>query len=338
LAKILDTNYDEAYVEGKTKFSARDNNDQAQKNVTIIKKIDLGKEFNVYVRNVSSTSKAYALELVPRTSNDEKIFSCASVEMKMTPTVYDAWKRGGLKSRDIEVVSSNSDNGLNRVKFLNSQSRLESVNLNGNEFDVVSLKFRFLTFSSTSNKYTLDLIQRDEDGNVIGGETFEVESPTLTLQPGIINSTSMDGGQVLLSASVGQNSTYEWTGENGESLGESQNIIVTPSSKQHDYTVYATKEDGDVVADSVSIDSDYGIKTVDVIRENGTIVVTLCNKAPENAVMSLVSVSDGTSKYMGKISSGDNMIMIDSSAFQCGMYVVLYMVNGDIVDETTISI
>jgi hypothetical protein len=54
--------------------------------------------------------------------------------------------------------------------------------------------------------------------------------------------------------------------------------------------------------------------------------------------MSLVSVSDGTSKYMGKISSGDNMIMIDSSAFQCGMYVVLYMVNGDIVDETTISI
>ena len=101
LGKISDTPYDDGYIDGVTYFDLRWSNDQAQKNVTIIRKKDVNKGFNVYVRNLLSTQTAYTLELIPQSDADAMIYSMAKVEMTMSPKVYAAWEQGGSSLKDL---------------------------------------------------------------------------------------------------------------------------------------------------------------------------------------------------------------------------------------------
>ena len=117
------------------------------------------------MRNVSSSDKAYTLELIPKTDADAKLYTKAKVEMIMSPKIYDAWERGGLKSQNIELVSpqSNAPN-LRKVKFASPQSKIQNILLKGDEFDIVQLKFDFNKYTFDSTTYTYDLVQKDEKG------------------------------------------------------------------------------------------------------------------------------------------------------------------------------
>ena len=57
-------------------------NDQAQRNITIIRKKDTTKGFNVYVRNTSNISSPYTLELVPQTASDALLFQKQKLKWK----------------------------------------------------------------------------------------------------------------------------------------------------------------------------------------------------------------------------------------------------------------
>ena len=93
-----------------------------------------------------------------------------------------AWEKGGFQYEDVELPSSSSNNtNLREVRLLSPQSKIKSITLKGDEFDVVTLKFDFNKYSATSKTYSFDLVQKDEDGNIVGGETFIVESRKITV-------------------------------------------------------------------------------------------------------------------------------------------------------------
>ena len=341
LAKIMDTPYDNGYVEGRTYFDLRGSNDQAQKNVTIIRKEDAEKAFNVYVRNVSTLNKAYTLELVPQTEADATLYEKAKVEISMSPKIYDAWERGGLKFQDIEFISTQSEAGnLRKVKLVSPQSKLQNISLRGDEFDVVQLKFDFNKYTFNSTTYTYDLIQKDEAGNIIGGETFIVESPKLTLKPidgPIITPIPIKDG--LIQLKVNNSSEFnglKWIDSKGATLGNKEAINVSPRINGNDYTVIAMTNDGEVVTQSISLENLYGIKSVSTTNDN--IVVNLKETAPENAAIVIKAISDGTIKGSSQIPAKANMATLDGSNLSQGIYVICYTVNSAVVDQQKVRI
>ncbi|MDE6338674.1 MAG: hypothetical protein K2K97_02665, partial [Muribaculaceae bacterium] len=174
LAKIMDTRMDPWFTTGTFLYNTEGSNNDAQKNVSIILKEELSSGTKVFVRNIYNDTRKYTLELYPRTSSDDAIFSHANVMMEMSQPIYNAWVKGGSKSNGITRAPAVSPR---TVQFLSKDSKLEAISLSGNEFDKVDLKFNFKSANNTQGKYTLDLIQRDENGKIIGGETFIVESP-----------------------------------------------------------------------------------------------------------------------------------------------------------------
>lgn len=341
LAKIMDTPYDNGYVEGRTYFDLRGSNDQAQKNVTIIRKEDAEKAFNVYVRNVSTLNKAYTLELVPQTEADATLYEKAKVEISMSPKIYDAWERGGLKFQDIEFISTQSEAGnLRKVKLVSPQSKLQNISLRGDEFDVVQLKFDFNKYTFNSTTYTYDLIQKDEAGNIIGGETFIVESPKLTLKPidgPIITPIPIKDG--LIQLKVNNSSEFnglKWIDSKGATLGNKEAINVSPRINGNDYTVIAMTNDGEVATQSISLENLYGIKSVSTTNDN--IVVNLKETAPENAAIVIKAISDGTIKGSSQIPAKANMATLDGSNLSQGIYVICYTVNSAVVDQQKVRI
>lgn len=341
LAKIMDKPFDDGYVEGRTYFDQQGSNDQAQKNVTLICKKDIDKAFYVYVRNVSSTDKAYTLELIPSTDADAKLYSRAKVDMIMSPKIYEAWERGGFKSQDIELVSTQPNaTNLHTVKFVSPQSKIQNVSLKGNEFDVVQLKFDFNKYAFNSSTYTFDLVQKDEKGNIVGGETFVVESPVLTLKPidgPVIIPTPIEDGRIRLK--VNNSSDFislKWIDGKGETLGNKEVINVSPGINGNDYTVIAMTNDGEIVTQSVSLDNQYGIHSVSTANDN--LVVKLKEPAPNKAAIVVKTITDGTTKASCQIPTGANVAFLDGSNMSQGVYVVCYVVNSLVVDRQKVRI
>lgn len=338
LAKIMDTPYDDGYKDGVTYVDLGGRNDHAQKNVTLISKNDVAKGVKVFVRNVLPTVKDYSLEFVPQKQADADLYTKATVELEMTPKIYAAWQRGGCKSQDVEICSGNSNGG--KVKFLSTKSQLQSVKLNESEFDIVTIKFNFTSYPNKATTYTYDLIQKDENGEIIGGETFIVEAPvhyTLEPNPPIII-TPITGGQFELVANQPGSESYEWFNSRGESLGQTESITVIPRLDDNSYSVVAKNEEGDVTTQSVSLESDYGIKSVSISGGIHSIVVDLQAEAPDNAVIAVTSVLDGSTKLTSEVQAGVKTISLNSGDLSQGIYAIIYKVDGNIIDQEKVTI
>lgn len=336
-AKIMDVQYDDGYVDGKTYFDKRGSNDQVQKNVSVIRKKDNLIATNVYVRNFDSSQKSYTLELIPQTASDALLFSKAKVEMNMGPKVYSAWERGGFLSQDVELPQANSNGAaLRTVKFLSPQSKLQAVKLNGNEFDKVKLKFAFNEYSSQSITYNFDLIQKDENGNIVGGETFIVESPTFSNTPLNIKSAPQEDGKVQLEVTSPEYKTFKWQNENGETIGNSETVTVTPKINGNKYKVVAVTEDGEAATESVSLETENGIKSVSTAPNS--IVVDLKSSAPINASISVMSVLESCTKLTYDIPEGAASASLNSASLTKGIYTICYIVDDEIIDKKKISI
>lgn len=81
-----------------------------------------------------------------------------------------------------------------------------------------------------SSFYTFDLIQKDDEGNIIGGETFVVESPIL-LGPVVITPVPTPDGSVELNTDSAQvYKSVKWMDGRGENLGEKSSVVVNPKA------------------------------------------------------------------------------------------------------------
>ena len=336
LAKIMDQSHDDGYDPTKIYFPVLGSNDIAQKNVTIILKEDLSKGIDVLVRNVSSTAKTYTLELVPETTLDNKLYSMAKVKMEMSQKIYDAWERGGLVSQGLEIPA-NQPNGVNRVvKFVSPQSQVQKIQMKADEFDKVHVKFDFFKADSRSMFYTFDLIQKDENGNIVGGETFVVESPTL-LGPVGIEPVPILGGSTELKTDTVTYKSFKWMDGNGETLSEEKTVVVNPKATGNEYTVMAATEEGDVATGYINLEDINGIKSV-AVPNTKSLEVTLKTSAPAQATVVVTSAIDGTSKVSCPVPEGADSVTLDVSSLASGVYVVSYSVNSELVDQKKVKI
>lgn len=339
LAKILDYPADEAYIEGVTNYELGMSNDLAQKNVIIIKRSNILNPVNVYVRNTSKNLKSYTLELKPQTAKDAELFTKAKVQLEMSSVIYDAWERGGLQYNNLELPSSNANGvGLRTVKFISPESRLKSITLRGEEFDIVKVKCNFNDYISLNDTYTLDLIQRDENGVIVGGETFIIEAPLTGLIPLTIESSPTEDNQQLLEVNSDDFKSFEWSNSNGETISNSKSVTVMPTYGSSEFKVTGVTENGEVATCNITLDVVNGIKSATPMPQNKQILVELQSYAPKNASVSVNSVLNGSILKNVDVERGVKSFTIDALDLEKGMYVINYIVNTELIDNKKVNI
>lgn len=340
MAKIMDTPYDDGFENGITYFDVINSNDQAQRNVTLIYNTGLNQSYYVYVRNVSSTDQSYSLEFVPQNQSDKLFYNKGYAEMELSPKVYTAWERGGCKSQSIKTLSYNPANGNRIVRLTAPESKLLSVNLLAEEFDVVKMKFKFNNIT-TGEKYTFNLIQRDSNGKLIGGETFVVESPVYTAEldsSHVVVINPLNNNSYELGIKEADNKYVRWLDEKSEEIACSESIVVTPSKNNSAYTAISIDEEGRSSIGSVSLTSLIGIKSVSAPVSSGNIYIELQNEAPDNSLIQITSVVDGLVKKTEILNAGLREHIIDSGSLEKGVYTLTYLVNDEIIDAKKIKV
>lgn len=333
LAQILDTHlHPNPSDYSKLSYDIRKSNDDAQKNVSIIAESDLSKGVNVYVRNVDTSARKYSLELVPRTPNDEAIYSMANIEMKMSRPIFDAWESGGSQGVNINRAPAISPT---TVEFTSKDSRLEAVSMVGRQFDKVGLKFNFRQPSFYQHCYTLDLIQRNEDGEIIGGETFVVKTPDVTMQTANIVSAPQEDGNTELSVEADFGESVRWEDGNGSTIGEGDTVAVPSYSKSgnNTYHVYVLSEDGKLSTGAIDLGVETGIEKVSTDDQGANLSVSLRGNALENSSIVVSSVASGDVVLSRSLDNGESLVSLDVSTLSQGVYAVTYTYKGTTVDS-----
>lgn len=185
--------------------------------------------------------------------------------------------------------------------------------------------------------YTFDLIQKDKNGNIIGGQTFKVESPT-ELGPVEITPVPIVGGQYQLETDTTREyKTFKWLDGNGETLSEQNSVRVNPKATGNKYVLLAANEEGDVATGSINLEGNDGIKAVATPTAK-SLEVTLKRPAPTGAMVTVTWVIDGGSKVTSGMPEGAEAITLDVSGLSNGVYVVSYSINSEKIDQKKVNI
>ncbi len=335
LARIMDTPFDDYKdVDVNDGYNILSDNDLAQKNVSIIYKEDLQKNINVYVKNLSANSRCYSLEFIPQASFDEKLYEKAIIEMTMSPTLYQGWSNGGSQSNNVARVAGKPST----VRFISKESRLSNIDLDAREVGKVSMKINFRAISSNDEKYTFDLIQRDENDSIIGGETFIIQSPTLSTAPVQIISTTSNEGNTILSVENNNDefSSFTWIDETGNIIDQSATLVASPQMHENEYKVIAFTPEGEASLGSIVLNKSQGIETL-IVNQNG-IQIKFNQAAPNNAMITISDILNGTNIYTEVVDCGAQEIVIPTSSLSKGSYSVSYSINDEVIDSKKFTI
>ena len=336
LAKILDTHLEPWYT-GAFNYNCKSSNKDAQKNVSIINKNDMSEFTDVFIRNIYNKEHNYTLELIPRTPLDEAIYKFAKIEMKMSTPIYNSWQNGGFGSTEINRPASGDPK---IVQFKSKNSRIEGLAMANKEFDKVGLRFSLYNYPLTGGEYTLDLIQKNESGTIIGGETFVLTIPKVTgvIPPVIgIDPIIKPNGQVqLITDSNSDTSSIRWENCDGITIGEGPSIIVNPTYKTNNtYYVYALTEEGLSSAD-ITLEPEMGFDNIEVI--NNMLTLTLLNEAEKEDRIIITFLTTGNIVAIKEFQNCEKEMRIEVSSFESGIYTVSYIKDGMTVDSTKIVI
>ena len=331
---LLGQIYDDGNPELKGEYPAvRWSNDIAQKNVSVISKENLPKGTNVFVRNIYKGNHKYSLEIQPRKLEDKLLLSKARLKMEMTSPIYEAWKRGGCKARSIAYTPTITPQ---KIEFNSWDSRLEDICMNGSDFEKVKINIDFKTPAKYSGEsYTFDLIQKDEQGNIVGGETFVVEAPTLSHKPIDIVPIEIGRGQYELSADwQGMDYSANWTNRSGENIGEGNKVRVIPTSKNNEFSVTIHSSQGEMAHGSIVLECKTGLKSITPTLVNDFIDVELQNPVDsKDAMLQVSGLAQGTILLTKNIPIGAKKMQLNTSSLSSGIYVLTYSVDGQIVDS-----
>ena len=339
LANIRDISYPDYTIdESNPYFNVKGENGIAQKNVTIIKRTDATKDANVYVRNANSGIYNYSLELVPQAETDVELFDLATVNITLSTPIYNAWVRGGSVSED---VRQNTVSMPNKLELLSPQSRIKNLKLNSNEFETVTMSFEFHTGVLGLKSYTFDLIQRDESGNIVGGETFVVEVPLKKVDfPIVINSIDLENGDVELQTNLEETvQTIKWFDAEGAEIGKTSSVVVTPTSQSNDYSVTVYTNSGEIATESITLNPTGGIKSVSPTSSVSDYINVefYRENTSSNSCILVSSATQNISLLNIPVAVGLCNITINTSTLAPGLYVLSYIVDGLLVDSKKFS-
>ncbi len=339
LARIMDTPEDDGYEEDKNYFYLKDSNDMAALNLNIIKEDEIDQSFSVYMRNVKDESAVYSLELAQLSSEEAFAYGNANIQVDMAPAIYEAWTDGGCAANGVStptVFSRSRSNDQNTVEFEAPDSKLENITMAANEFDVVKLKFNFDRYPTEEKAYTFDLIQKDDNGTIIGGERFVVTPPTQADYEVEIESDTDENGSVMLTAKGVGFQKYKWSDSRNKTIGNAETVTVTPTANDNTFKVAALTEDGRIATKSISLESPVGIKTVNVADDE--ITVELKSPAPENAKIIVQSLTSDAISASNRIIPGLNSVTVSTTKLHAGPHAVTFVIDNEVVDSIKVNV
>lgn len=343
LARIVATNDPMAFPEtGDLNANVRNNNNIAWKNVTVVdilpnNKVNPGGV--VAVGNPFDQPKKFLLELeAPNLEEGNPIFKEAEVSITMDDRLYQAWEKGGRETKLLDL-----DLKRKRLIVKGNNAILGNILINANELATLRLDFNFLTEELTDKAtYTYYVIQKDaETGEIIGGETYTINKNPRDLfeaDAGGDKEVHLNQSITINAKDINEPAIYNWYDSKGNLIYQGKDLqIASAVAEKYKLEVIST---ADGFKDYTEVEVKLKPSTLESIAPNpasNNVLVSYKLNGASSAYLMVIGYygSNGTSNnYILDVNS--SKINLNVSNYPNGLYTVALVVNGKIVDATTL--
>lgn len=284
-----------------------------------------------------STTGKYSLELRERQPafspiTQPRLFSVATVDVSLSQPIYEAWERGG--SKVIGARPSSSTQKYHTFTFFSNSDMLQDISLEEREFEKIKVKVNFKSsYNPTGfNSYTFDLIQRDENGNIIGGEAFILREAPIALPPIEIVQESIGSETKLTAVLPDSNYTCEWYNHNGMEIGNGHSVNVTPTPHSTTYSVVAFSNSGEKGKGSITLTPETGIRSTYPPLVESTLGVELYSPLSTESELIITPVESLSAPITHLISADTAKTEVAVETLSPGLYAVTLVVGKKTID------
>src|SRR5690606_19906556 len=266
------------------------------------------------------------------------IFEEAEVTVTLDERLLQRWIDAGSPLTNMEQISEDT------FLITGDNASLGSLHFEPNQIDLLTLKFNFLTSEITEkDRYTYYVIQKDLDGTVVGGETYdirkEVDRDLFYAEIDGDAEVNKNDNVLLIAESINEPATYNWYDIDGNLLHEGIDFTTSVAmGKNYKLEVIAL---ADGYKDYSEVELTLKPNAIEVIYPNpASDVLTVDYKINEgnSAYLSITGV------YMSNVSNNyildidQEQITIDVSSYPLGAYVITLVTDGNISDSENLII
>ncbi len=153
----------------------------------------------------------------------------------------------------------------------------------------------------------------------------------------VISRTVEDGQVRLMASNIDEAVRYEWYDENGNKIGDGEDILLTPDRKNGEYRLKVCAEsDGAVSYAAITVDPKQGIESISPVPFKEKITVKLLSPAENNTFISITPANTVGKAERYRVKTGETEVTINVSNHSRGSYIVSLMNDGTTIDSKQI--
>lgn len=347
LARVVATNDPMAVIEGPSvPNNTINNNNIVWKNVTMVDSnsinnispggivgvgspfnIDAGEETNVFLEFNSD-------------ENYPSVHEVAEVYAVMSENLFAVWEQGGFSGEGIDII----DEEEGRIRILTDGARIENLVFEASEWGTMMMEFNMLVDEyEGEDEFKYYVSQVAESGDFSGGELYHLrmgeDLRVYDAEALASNQTISRTDTATLSAvSIGEPAIYQWYNSVGKLIDTGQIIKITPKKSDKYKLRTVAKSDGFVDYDSVNVDVVFNaIKNIAPNPASNQVAITYDAKNAKTAELR-IQAAFGSFHYNYSVDINKNSILINISNYQTGIYSVMLIHDGLIVDTKQLSV
>lgn len=292
-------------------------------------------ELPLYVRNVYDDAREYSIEIVP-VENEEDNFSNIETTIRLSDPLFSAWEKGGSQSTKAVAYKSLPE----KFYLRGTEGKIENIKLERGQREKIYCMSNIIANKNITEEkiYRYNIVQRDKHtGDVVGGERIEIlVKPRQAIIP-VIN-RKVENGQVRLMASnINEAVRYEWYDENGNKIGEEEEILLTPDRKNREYKLKVCAESDGVVSYAViMVDSQLGIESISPVPFKEEINIKLSCPADNNTFICITPVNTVGQTERHQVKPGESEASVYVFNHSKGNYIVSLVKDDTVLDSKQI--
>lgn len=223
-------------------------------------------------------------------------------------------------------------------------ARIENLEFESEQWGTMMMEFNMIVDEyEGENEFKYYVTQTLESGEFSGGELYHLKmgEDWRMYDADAFTSTqtiSKTDTATLSAASIGEPAVYQWYNSAGKLIDTGQVIKFTPQNSDKYMLRTVAKSDGFVDYDSVSVDVVHNaIQNIAPNPASGQVTIVYDAKNANTAEIR-IQAAFGSYHYNYSINTNNNSIIIDVSNYQIGVYSVMLIHDGVIVDTEQLSV
>src|SRR5690606_2940636 len=342
LARIVTPNDPMTYPETNLlRPNVEKNNNIAWKNLTVVdlNPNTVGRPIGgvILVGNPLNHSERFDLRLSTlKSEKGNNLFNEAEVNLYLDDAVMEAWEKGGFKGTGVERISEN------RVKVTSDDALLEDLQFDPDAKGTVNVTFNFLTQEVTEkDKFVMNVVQQFYDNKeVFGGETYEIRKSPRDLfyaDAGSDQTADKNETVVLQAQQINEPALYNWYDADGNLIHEGATFATSVQIGMQYKLEVISLADGfkDYAEVQVDLKPD-ALQNVFPNPATASVQVNYKINKSSSAYLSVIGVYGSNTSQNYILDINQDATTIDVSNYPLGMYTVVLIADGAIVDSTNL--